>query len=89
MYGRGVARNCNQALVDFNAAARQDNPRAMAHLGSLYATGQCVSLDRTQAYHWFSRALSADRGNTYIEHNLNMLWRDMTPDERTKATRSR
>lgn len=89
LYGHGVARNCSRALVNFNAAAKQDNPRAMSHLGSLYATGQCVPLDRAQAYQWFSRALAADRSNTYIEHNLNMLWRAMNANERAKATQKR
>lgn len=89
LYGRGVPRNCNQALVNFQAAAKQDNSRAMSHLGSLYATGQCVPLDRTLAYQWFSRALAADRNNTYLEHNLNMLWRDMSSVERAKATQKR
>ena len=89
LYGRGVARSCNQALVNFQAAAKQENPRAMSHLGSLYATGQCVPLDRAQAYQWFSRALAVDRSNTYIEHNLNMLWRDMSSAERAKATQRR
>jgi Sel1 repeat len=86
LYGRGVPRSCSQALVNFNAAAKQDNPKAMSHLGSLYATGQCVALNRAQAYQWFSRALAADRGNTYLEHNLNMLWRDMSATERAQAT---
>jgi hypothetical protein len=89
LYGRGVPRNCNQALVNFQAAAKQENPRAMSHLGSLYATGQCVPLDRAQAYQWYSRALAADRSNTYLEHNLNMLWRDMSSTERAKATQKR
>lgn len=89
LYGRGVRRNCGQALVNFQSAAKEENPRAMSHLGSLYATGQCVPLDRVQAYQWFSRALAADRSNTYLEHNLNMLWRDMSSSERAKATQKR
>ena len=89
LYGRGVARNCGQALVNFQSAAKEENPRAMSHLGSLYATGQCVPLDRVQAYQWFSRALAADRSNTYLEHNLNMLWRDMSANERAKATQKK
>lgn len=89
LYGRGVPRNCSQALVNFNASARQDNPRAMSHLGSLYATGQCVPLDRAQAYQWFSRALSLDRSNKYLEHNLNMIWIQMSSEERARATQKR
>jgi outer membrane biosynthesis protein TonB len=86
LYGRGAPQNCAQAVVDFNAAARQENPRAMAHLGALYATGECVPLNRVQAYHWFSRALSKDRSNTYLEHNMTMLWREMDSSEKAKVT---
>jgi hypothetical protein len=88
LYGRGVPRSCNQALSYFRAAAGMDNPRAFSHLGALYATGECVRLDRAQAYSYFSRALAADRSNPYLEQNLTMLWRDMSPDERQRATRA-
>jgi hypothetical protein len=37
------------------------------------------------AYNWFSRALAHDRGNASIEHNLNMLWRDMDARERKQV----
>jgi hypothetical protein len=89
LYGRDVPRNCSQAVVNFNAAAKQNNPRALSYLGSLYATGQCVPLDRALAYQWFSRALALDRGNTYLAHNLNMLWGEMSSEERARATQKR
>jgi len=89
LYGRDTPRNCSQAVVNFNAAAKQNNPRALSDLGSLYATGQCVPLDRAQAYQWFSRALALDRGNTYLAHNLNMLWGEMSSEERARATQKR
>jgi hypothetical protein len=85
LYGRGVPRDCKQALEYFMTGAGQQNPRALSRMGSLYATGTCVSLNRVMAYTWFSRALAHDRGNASIEHNLNMLWRDMDTRERKQV----
>jgi hypothetical protein len=89
LYGRGVARNCDQAVSYFNAAASKQNPQAFSHLGALYATGECVPMDRAVAYAWFRRAYSKEPSNHYFEQNLTMLWREMTPDERQRATGTR
>lgn len=86
LYARGVARNCGQAVTYFNAAAAQQNPQAFSHLGAMYATGQCVAMDRAVAYGWFRRAYAKEPGNRYFERNLTMLWREMTPAERRRAT---
>jgi hypothetical protein len=86
LYGRGVARSCDQAVSYFNAAAAKQNPQAFSHLGALYATGQCVPMDRAVAYAWFRRAYTKEPGNHYFEQNLTMLWREMTPGERQRAT---
>jgi hypothetical protein len=85
LYGRGVARDCNQALVYFREGAELRNAQALSRLGTMYATGVCVSQDRVVAYNWFSRALAEDRSNQAIEQNLNMLWRDMSAGERQKV----
>ncbi len=89
LYGRGAPRNCNQALVYFRAGAEQQNPRALSRLGAMYATGNCVPMDRVMAYNWFSRALAHDRNNHLIEKNLNILWRDMTARERQQVLTAR
>jgi hypothetical protein len=86
LYARGVARNCDQAVIYFNAAAAMQNPQAFSHLGALYATGECVPMDRAVAYAWFRRAYAREPGNRYFEQNLTMLWREMTPAERQRAT---
>jgi hypothetical protein len=86
LYARGVARNCDQAVSYFNAAAAQENPQAFSHLGALYATGECVPMDRAAAYGWFRRAYAKEPGNRYFEQNLIVLWREMTPAERQRAT---
>ena len=89
LYARGVARDCDQAVTYFNAAAAQENPQAFSHLGALYATGECVPMDRAVAYAWFRRAYVKEPGNRYFEQNLIMLWRAMTPAERQRATGTR
>ncbi len=85
LYGRGVHKSCDQAVTYMKAAAKGQNAKAMSHLGAMYATGECVSQDRPLAYLWLSRARDADPSNTWLERNLNMLWRDMTPDERARS----
>ncbi|MBZ5630180.1 MAG: hypothetical protein LAO06_15075 [Acidobacteriia bacterium] len=86
LYGHGVARSCDQAVSYFKAAAAKRNPQAFSHLGALYATGRCVPTDRAVAYAWFQRAYAKEPSNRYFEQNLTMLWREMTPDERQRAT---
>jgi len=85
LYGRGVRKDCGQAVRYFRAAAEQQNSRALVHLGAMYAIGECVPMDRAVAYSWFSRALAGDRGNRALEENLTMLWREMSPRERQRA----
>jgi hypothetical protein len=87
LYGRGVRRDCNQALIYLRAAAEEENGPAMSHLGAMYASGNCVKLDRPTAYSWFMRAQQADPDNEWISRNLNMLWRDMSSQERAALSR--
>ncbi len=86
LYGRGVPQDCNQALIYLKAAAERENGPAMSHLGAMYASGHCVTANRVVAYRWFSRASEVDH-NEWISRNLNMLWRDMTPQERASVSR--
>jgi hypothetical protein len=81
-YLYGPSRNCTAARTLLEQAAGRQNPSAMSHLGAMYATGQCVSADKTLAYIWFSRAYDANPGNQWLEKNLTMLWRDMSSSER-------
>lgn len=87
LYGRGVAQDCDQAVIYLRAAAEEQNAPAMAHLGAMYASGQCVNQDRKAAYSWFARAQLADPKNKWITRNLNMLWRDMSPEQRAAIYR--
>lgn len=87
LYGRGVERNCDQALIYLRQAAGKPNPRARSQMGALYATGVCVPRDRVLAYQWFSSAVALDPGNSYLQGQRNSLWAGMTTDERQRAVR--
>jgi len=82
LYGRGVVRNCDQAVSYLNAAAMKQNPQAFSQLGALYATGHCVRMDRGIAYAWFRLAYRREPTNQYFEQNMRILWREMSPAER-------
>ncbi len=85
LYGRGVTKSCDQAVVYFRAAADAGYSAASSKLGAMYATGNCVPQDRAQAYRWMSKAASAEPANTYLARNRDMLWEQMTAAERARA----
>lgn len=87
LYGRGVPQNCERATSSLNAAARRENMRARALLGTMYATGHCVSRDLPTAYRWFALASRQQPNNIWVQRNLEMLWREMTPQEQQLATK--
>ena len=83
--GQGVPKDCEQAMLLLNAAAKKANPRARSKLGSMYATGNCVARDRVQAYKWMSAALQVNPGSDWLEKNRQTLMNEMTPAERRRA----
>lgn len=85
--GKGVPKDCEQAMLLLNAAAKKANPHARSTLGSMYANGECVARDRVKAYQWMSAALEANPGSDWIEKNRQALLREMTPAERQRAAR--
>ena len=87
LYGHGVRQDCNQALIYFKGAAESNNAPAMSHLGAMYASGRCVTPNRVMAYKWFARAGEVEPANQWISRSMNMLWRDMTPQERASVAR--
>jgi len=87
LYGTGVRQNCDRAQKNLNTAARASNPKAFTLLGAMYATGHCASRDLPTAYRWFARALHQDPGNARVQRDLEVLWKQMTPDERQIAQR--
>ncbi|MBZ5704729.1 MAG: hypothetical protein LAN63_05200 [Acidobacteriia bacterium] len=87
LYGDGVPQNCGQAQRNLTRAARTSNAKAQGLLGTMYATGHCVPRDLPTAYRWFARALHQDPTNKRVQQDLEVLWRQMTPDERQAALR--
>ena len=86
LYGTNVPRNCDQALKLLHKAADLGNARARSQLGALYATGHCVNLDRARAYDWYSLAAgSSSKKDVWVERNRDMLWNEMTPEEKARA----
>jgi hypothetical protein len=88
LYGRGVRADCALAQRDLMIGARASNPKAQTLLGAMYATGHCVSRDLPTAYRWFAKALHGDPGNSRVQRDLEVLWKQMTPEEKQLAMKS-
>jgi hypothetical protein len=88
LYGNGVPQNCARAESSLRAAATHGNTKAQTVLGTMYATGHCVGRDLPTAYRWFARALHQEPQNSRISADLQVLWRQMTPQEKQLATTS-
>ena len=86
LYGNGVPANCDRAQRNLRTAAGHGNARALSMIGTMYATGHCVDRDLPNAYRNFAKALHLDPSNTRIQSDLEILWKQMTPDERQAAT---
>jgi len=89
LYGNGVPQNCTRAESSLRTAAMHGNTKAQTVLGTMYATGHCVGRDLPTAYRWFARALHQEPQNSRISADLQVLWRQMTPQEKQLATTSR
>ena len=88
LYGNGVAENCDLAQKNLRVAAGHSNARALTLMGAMYATGHCVNRDLPTAYRWFAKALHQDPSNSRVQQDLEILWKQMTPEERQLATKS-
>src|SRR2546428_2431404 len=86
LYGNGVPPNCARAESSLRTAATHGNSKAQTVLGTMYATGHCVGRDLPTAYRWFARALHQEPQNSRISADLQVLWRQMTPQEKQLAT---
>ena len=85
LYGTGVPQNCTRAESSLRTAATRGNSKAQTVLGTMYATGHCVGRDLPTAYRWFARALHQEPQNSRISEDLQVLWRQMTPQEKQLA----
>ena len=89
LYGSGLPQNCARAESSLRTAATHGNSKAETVLGTMYATGHCVGRDLPAAYRWFARALHQEPQNSRISADLQVLWRQMTPQEKQLATGSK
>lgn len=87
--GDGVPRSCEQAVVLLKTAAEKENGRARNRLASMYSTGTCIQRDRVQAYRWLSSALVANPNSEWAQQNRDLIWQQMTPEERALAEKYR
>src|SRR5271165_945761 len=87
--GDAVPRSCVQALVLLRTAALDDNVQACNRLASMYTVGLCVSRNHVKAYRWLSAAVAADPGSQWAQQNRDLLWQQMTPEERALAEKYR
>jgi hypothetical protein len=85
LHGRGVEQNCEQGLLYLRAAAQKNEPAAAVQMGALYASGHCVHQDRVMAYRWFNSAHELEPANQWILKNMDLLWGQMTEQERRLA----
>jgi hypothetical protein len=89
LYGRGVPEDCARAQRNLQIAAKQSNAKAQTLLGAMYATGHCAGRDLPTAYRWFAQALHGDPSNSRVQRDLEVLWKQMTPEERQLAIQNR
>ena len=89
LYGSpGVPANCARAQQYLTTSATNNNPKAQSTLGTMYATGHCVGRNLPIAYRWFARALREDTRNTRLERDVQMMWDQMSPQERSLALKN-
>jgi len=87
--GNGVPRSCEQALVLLKTAAEKESTVARNRLGSMYSSGTCVPRSRVEAYRWYSSSLSANPDSHSTQQTRDMIWQQMSPDERAQAQKYR
>jgi hypothetical protein len=85
LHGQGVEQNCEQGLLYLRAAAQKNEPAAAVQMGALYASGRCVHQDRVMAYRWFNSAHELEPANQWIQRNMDLLWGQMSQQERRLA----
>lgn len=89
LYGTGVRQNCDLAQKSLMTAAENSNTQAQSTLATMYATGHCAPRSLPLAYRWFAKASHQEPNNPRIAQDLEILWKQMTPEEKQIAIKSR
>jgi len=76
-------------MLLLTTAAAKRNVRARNRLASMYAVGTCVERNRVQAYRWLRSALAVDPTNDWAQQNRDLIWQQMTPQERIQESNDR
>ena len=83
--GKGVPQDYAQAVKWYKKAAEQNHAKAQSNLGVMYGNGRGVLRDYVQAHMWFN--LAATQGNKTALKNRDIVAKDMTPADISKAQR--
>ncbi len=83
--GQGVPQDYTEAVKWYRLAVEQGDAVAQANLGLMYAKGQGVAQNDIQAYMW--ETLAAAQGNENASKGLEILEKQMTPDQIAEAQR--
>jgi zinc-ribbon domain/Sel1 repeat len=86
--GDGVPRSCEQALILLQAAATKGDARARGRLAAMYNNGLCVQRNPVKAYRWLMSTLAADPNSRWAQENRELVWQEMTPDERAQVEKT-
>jgi hypothetical protein len=74
------------ALEEWRISANQGDASAQYNLGLMYANGQGVSQDDTEAAQWFRRAAEQDLVQAQLNLSLMYMRGDGVPQDYTKAS---
>ena len=72
-YGKGVAKNYEEALKWYRKAANQNLAAAQFNIGYMYAEGKGVDKSMSEAVRWYRKA--AEQGYAAAQNNLGMAYR--------------
>ena len=81
--GKGVIEDHQEAIKWYRLAAEQGEASAQYGLGFMHATGKGVIQDNVYAHMWWN--LAAASGNEAARDSKEILVKDMTPQDISKA----
>ena len=81
--GWGVTQSYTESIKWYTRAAEQGDADAQFNLGAMYAKGHGISQNYVHAYMWFM--LSATNGENYVRVCMDIIIRDMTPEQIAEA----